>query len=78
MLCDGLDERLHPARRGLNRQAGGVVRQNHPDLALLHVLKQAGKRLAALAQFLGIGEIPQLAVVRRRINRGLAAVVNVL
>jgi hypothetical protein len=75
-LLDGLDERLHPAWRGLDRQAGGLRRQNHPDLTLLHGVKQAGKRLAALAEFLGIGEIPQLAVVRCRINRCLAVVVR--
>ena len=75
VLFDDLDERLHPARRRFNRQAGGVGGHNHPDLALLHCAKQAGKRLAALAELLVIREIPQLAVVRCRINRGLAVVI---
>jgi len=59
-------------------QPGDVRRQNHADLTLLHSVKQAGKRLSALAELLVISEIPQLAVVRCRINRGLAFMVHVL
>src|ERR1700694_4154988 len=78
VLLDGLDERLHPARRRFDPQAGGLGRQNHPDLSFLHIMKQAGKRLAALAELLSIGEISELAVVLCRIDRGLAAVVHLL
>src|SRR5258707_337212 len=78
VLFDGLDKRLHPARSRFNRQADGVRRQNHPDLTLLHILKQLSKRLTALSKLLIIGEMPQLAIVLRRINRCLAAVVHML
>jgi len=59
-------------------QPGGLRGQNHPDLPLLHSVKQAGKRLSALAEILVIGEIPHFAVVRCRINRGLTFMVHVL
>ncbi|MFL5657293.1 MAG: hypothetical protein ACJ8CB_24300 [Ktedonobacteraceae bacterium] len=78
VLFDDLDQCLHPARRRFNRQAGGVRRQNHPDLTFLHILKQASKRLTALAKLLVIGEIPHFAVVRCRIHSCLAVVVHML
>src|SRR5260370_1415014 len=78
VLLDDLDERLHPARRRFNRQAGGGTRQNHPDLTLLHSVKQSGKCLSALSEPRVIGEIPHFAIVRCRINRCLAVVVHLL
>ncbi|MFL5662284.1 MAG: hypothetical protein ACJ8BW_13170 [Ktedonobacteraceae bacterium] len=78
VLLEGPDKGLHPARRRLNRQAGGVRRHDYSYLTFLHILKQSGKRLTALAKLLVIDEIPQLAIVRRRINRCPAVVRHVL
>src|SRR6266581_3636987 len=78
VMLDGLDKRLHPVRRRFNRQVSGVGCHDYSYLTFLHVPKQSGKRLTALAEPLVIREVPHFAVVLCRINGRLAVVCHVL
>jgi hypothetical protein len=67
---------MYAAAKGLCAMASASGRGAF--LSRLHSVKQAGKRLAALAELLVISEILHFAVVRCGVNRGLAGVVNLL
>src|SRR5258708_9579709 len=78
VLLDGPDKTLHPPRPPFNGQSRALTRHDYSYLTFLHILKQSGKRLTALAKLLVIDEIPQLAIVRCRIHRCLAVMRHVL